>query len=134
MLLRLNTRRNAIGLLIARYLSTLIAAIVNTEAATATPVNNQAKQLSVHYDGKYRTCNAFHLHTLNRIFIMRDGYLIHIIIFKKNIRLRLEIDPVIFIWKQFYFFLFLRYDSRECFFSFYISTFYICDLISYVVQ
>lgn len=36
-LLRLNTRRNAIGFLIARYLSMLIAVIVKTEAATATP-------------------------------------------------------------------------------------------------
>lgn len=38
-LLRLNTRRNAMGLLIARYLSILMAVIVNTEAATATPMN-----------------------------------------------------------------------------------------------
>lgn len=38
-LLRLNTRRNAMGLLIARYLSILMAVMVNTEAATATPTN-----------------------------------------------------------------------------------------------
>lgn len=36
-LFRLNTRRKAIGLRIARYLSILIAVIVYTEAATATP-------------------------------------------------------------------------------------------------
>jgi len=38
-LLRLNIRRNVMGLLIARYLSMLITVMVNTEAATATPVN-----------------------------------------------------------------------------------------------
>ena len=37
-LLRLNTRLKAIGLLIARYLSMLIAVMVKTDAATATPV------------------------------------------------------------------------------------------------
>lgn len=37
-LLRLKTRRNAMGLLIAKYLSMLIAVIVKTEAATATPM------------------------------------------------------------------------------------------------
>lgn len=38
-LFRLNTRRNAIGFLIAKYLSMLIAVMVNTEAATATPTS-----------------------------------------------------------------------------------------------
>lgn len=36
-LLRLKTRLKAMGLLMARYLSMLIAVIVKTEAATATP-------------------------------------------------------------------------------------------------
>lgn len=36
-LLRLNTLLKAIGLLIAKYLSILIAVMVKTEAATATP-------------------------------------------------------------------------------------------------
>lgn len=43
-LLRLNTRRNAMGLLIARYLSMLIAVMVKTEAATATPTNVSSYQ------------------------------------------------------------------------------------------
>lgn len=52
-LLRLKSRRNAIGLRIAKYLSILIAVIVNTDAATATPVyklekKNNIKHLIIH--------------------------------------------------------------------------------------
>lgn len=43
-ILRLNTRRNAMGLLIARYLSMLIAVMVKTEAATATPTKASGYQ------------------------------------------------------------------------------------------
>lgn len=45
-LLRLKTRRNAMGLLIAKYLSMLIAVIVKTEAATATPTKFRKRILT----------------------------------------------------------------------------------------
>ena len=38
-LFRLNSRRNPIGFLIAKYLSMLIAVMVKIEAATATPTS-----------------------------------------------------------------------------------------------
>lgn len=46
-LLRLKTRRNAMGLLIAKYLSMLIAVIVKTEAATATPAKFRIRILPI---------------------------------------------------------------------------------------
>lgn len=52
---RLNTRLNAIGLLIARYLSILIAVIVKTEAATATPATDV-------YTTCIILCNICHAH------------------------------------------------------------------------